>query len=67
MRGPVTLTDVLALASLLHQHNSHGAMTEPTEPLVWALKRLQVRYVDCQSVIDESASDIEDLKTVLGG
>jgi len=67
MRGPVTLTDVLALASLLQQHKSHGAMTEPTEPLVWALKRLQVRYVDCQSVIDESASDIEDLKTVLGG
>ena len=69
MRGPVTLTDVLALASLLQQqqHKAHGAMTEPTEPLVWALKRLQVRYVDCQSVIDESASDIEDLKTVLGG
>ena len=67
MRGPVTLTDVLALASLLQQHKSHGAMTEPTEPLVWALKRLQVRYVDCQSVIEESASDIEDLKTVLGG
>ena len=67
MRGPVTLTDVLALASLLQQHKSHGAMTEPTEPLVWALKRLQVRYVDCQSVIDESASDIEALKLVLGG
>ena len=67
MRGPVTLTDVLALASLLQQHKSHGAMTEPTEPLVWALKRLQVCYADCQSVIDESASDIEDLKTVLGG
>jgi HD-like signal output (HDOD) protein len=67
MRGPVTHTDVLALASQLQQHKTHGAMTDPTEPLVWALKRLQVRYVDCQSVIDESASDIEVLKTVLGG
>ena len=67
MRGPVTLTDVLALASLLNQHMVHGAMTDPTEPLVWALKRLQIRYVDCQGVIDESASDIEALKTVLGG
>jgi len=67
MRGPVTLTDVLALASLLQQHKSHGAMTEPTQPLVWALKRLQVRYVDCQRVVDVSASDIEDLTTVLGG
>jgi HD-like signal output (HDOD) protein len=67
MRGPVTLTDVLALTSLLHQHEAHGAMTEPTEPLVWALKRLQVRYQDCQHVIDESASDIEALEAVLGG
>jgi HD-like signal output (HDOD) protein len=66
-RGPVTLTDVVALASLLQQHITHGALIDPTEPLVWALKRLQVRYADCQSVIDESASDIEALKTVLGG
>jgi HD-like signal output (HDOD) protein len=67
VRGPVTLTDVVALASLLQQHITHGAIVDPTESLVWALKRLQVRYADCQSVIDESASDIEALKTVLGG
>src|SRR4029079_607452 len=67
MRGPVTLTDVLALATLLEQHMSHGAMSDPTEPLVWALKRLQIRYAECQGVIDESASDIEALKLVLGG
>jgi HD-like signal output (HDOD) protein len=67
VRGPVTLTDVVALASQLQQHITQGALTDPTEPLVWALKRLQVRYADCQSVIDESASDIEALKTVLGG
>ena len=42
-------------------------MTEPTEPLVWALKRLQVRYADCHSVIDESAEEIAALKTALGG
>ena len=66
-RGPVTLTDVVALSSLLQQHITHGALIDPTEPLVWALKRLQVRYADCQSVIDESASEIEALKTVLGG
>jgi HD-like signal output (HDOD) protein len=67
VRGPVTLTDVVALSSLLQQHITHGALIDPTEPLVWALKRLQVRYADCQSVIDESASEIEALKTVLGG
>jgi HD-like signal output (HDOD) protein len=67
VRGPVTLTDVVSLASLLQQHITHGSIIDPTEPLVWALKRLQVRYADCQSVIDESASDIEALKTVLGG
>jgi hypothetical protein len=52
---------------MLQQHIAHGALIDPTESLVWALKRLQVRYADCQSVIDESASDIEALKTVLGG
>jgi len=67
VRGPVTLTDVVSLASLLHQHIALGEIIDPTEHLVWALKRLQVRYADCQSVIDESASDIEALKTVLGG
>ena len=66
-RGPVTLTDVVALSTLLQQHISGGALRDPTEPLVWALKRLQVRYADCQSVIDESATDIEALTAVLGG
>ena len=33
-------------------------MIDPTEPLIWALRRLQVRYADCQSVIDESATEI---------
>jgi len=66
-RGPVTLTDVVALSTLLQQHISGGALRDPTEPLVWALKRLQVRYAECQSVIDESATDIEALKAVLGG
>ncbi len=67
VRGPVTLTDVVSLASMLQQHITHGELIDPSESLVWALKRLQVRYADCQSVIDESASDIEALKTVLGG
>jgi HD-like signal output (HDOD) protein len=67
VRGPVTLTDVVALSTLLQQHISGGALRDPTEPLVWALKRLQVRYADCQSVIDESATEIEALKAVLGG
>jgi len=67
MRGPVTLTDVVALATLLHQHIANGSLIDPTEALVWALKRLQVRYADCQGVIDESATEIEALKAVLGG
>lgn len=67
VRGPVTLTDVVALSTLLQQHLANGALRDPTEPLVWALKRLQVRYADCQSVIDESATEIDALKAVLGG
>ncbi|HEU4779008.1 MAG TPA: HDOD domain-containing protein [Steroidobacteraceae bacterium] len=66
-RGPVTLTDVVALSTQLQQHIANGGLLDPTEPLVWALKRLQVRYADCQSVIDESATEIEALKAVLGG
>lgn len=67
VRGPVTLTDVVALSTLLQQHISLDALIDPTEPLVWALKRLQVQYADCQSVIEESATDIAALKAVLGG
>ncbi len=66
-RGPVTLTDVVAVATRLQQHLSNGELTDLTAPLVAALKRLQIRYPECQSVIDESAAEIEALKAVLGG
>ena len=66
-RGPVMLTDVLALATLMHAHSLKGSDADPNEPLVNALRRLHIKHADCQSVIDESADDIEALKAVLGG
>jgi HD-like signal output (HDOD) protein len=67
VRGPVTLTDVLALATLVENSKRDGDLADPTEQMVLALRRLQVKHRDCQSVIEESAEDIAALKAVLGG
>jgi HD-like signal output (HDOD) protein len=67
-RGPVTLTDVLSLATLV-ERNRHGGseMQEPDESLLKALRRLQLKVHDCVAVIDESAEEIAALKSALGG
>jgi HD-like signal output (HDOD) protein len=66
-RGPVTLTDVLSLATMVQDSYRDGELADPTESLVNALKRLQLKHGDCMSVINESAEDIAALKAVLGG
>jgi HD-like signal output (HDOD) protein len=66
-RGPVTLTDVLALAVLLDRNRSGTEMNVPDETLMKALKRIQLQVRDCHSVLDESAEEIAALKSALGG
>ena len=67
VRGPVTLTDVLSLATLLEQHRRDREMQPPDERLQNALKRLQLTLRDCHAVLDESAEEIAALKSALGG
>jgi len=67
-RGPVTLTDVLSLATLLEKSRRGGPdIAAPDEALLKGLKRLQLQLADCHSVIDESAEEIAALKSALGG
>lgn len=66
-RGPVTLTDVLALATLVERNRVGGDLHSADESLVKGLRRLQLQLQDCASVIDESAEEIAALKSALGG
>jgi HD-like signal output (HDOD) protein len=67
-RGPVTLTDVLALATLVERNRAgSGDLQNADESLVRCLKRLQLQLADCAAVIDESAEEIAALKAALGG
>jgi HD-like signal output (HDOD) protein len=65
-RGPVTLTDVLSLATLL-ELKSHQVAPEPDENFLKGLKRLQLQPGDCNSVLEESAEEIAALRAALGG
>ena len=66
-RGPVTLTDVLSLATLVERNRVGGDLHTADESLVKGLRRLQLQLQDCASVIDESAEEIAALKSALGG
>jgi HD-like signal output (HDOD) protein len=66
-RGPVTLTDVLALATLVERNRAGGDLQSADESLVKGLRRLHLQLQDCASVIDESAEEIAALKSALGG
>ena len=67
-RGPVTLTDVLALATLVERNRAGaGDLQTADDSLIKGLKRLQLQLQDCATVIDESAEEIAALKTALGG
>ena len=66
-RGPVTLTDVLSLATLVERNRTGGDLQSADESLVKGLRRLQLQLQDCASVIDESAEEIAALKLALGG
>jgi HD-like signal output (HDOD) protein len=66
-RGPVTLTDVLSLATLVERNRNGAEMNLPDETLLKGLKRMQLQVRDCHAVIDESAEEIAALKSALGG
>jgi HD-like signal output (HDOD) protein len=67
MRGPVTLTDVLALATRLERNSSGGDVAVADEHLLKSLQRLQLQPKDVHTVLDESAEEIAALKAALGG
>jgi len=67
-RGPVTLTDVVSLATLVERNRAgSGDLQSADESLLKSLKRLHLQLQDCAAVIDESAEEINALKQALGG
>ena len=67
-RGPVTLTDVLSLATLVERNRAGtGDLQSTDESLIRGLKRMQLQLADCAAVIDESSEEIAALKAALGG
>jgi HD-like signal output (HDOD) protein len=66
-RGPVTLTDVLSLATLVERNRDGAEMGAPDDLLIKGLRRLQLSMRDCHTVIDESAEEIAALTAALGG
>jgi HD-like signal output (HDOD) protein len=67
LRGPVTLTDVLSLATQLERHRQMPERGPDDEYLIKSLQRLQVQPFDVHTVLDESAEEIAALKSALGG
>jgi HD-like signal output (HDOD) protein len=65
-RGPVTLTDVLALATIVDGSRNGDEIASPSPTLLAALKRMQLQVRDCYAVLDESAEEIAALKCALG-
>jgi len=66
LRGPVTLTDVLSLATQL-ERNRQSPDSGADDYLVKSLQRLQVQPFDVHTVLEESAEEIAALKSALGG
>jgi HD-like signal output (HDOD) protein len=67
LRGPVTLTDVLSLATQLESNRHSPAGGPADDHLVRSLQRLQVQPFDVHTVLEESAEEIAALKSALGG
>jgi HD-like signal output (HDOD) protein len=67
LRGPVTLTDVLSLATRLARRRESAERDAADDQLIKSLQRLQVQPFDVHTVLDESAEEIAALKSALGG
>ncbi|HET9473784.1 MAG TPA: HDOD domain-containing protein [Steroidobacteraceae bacterium] len=66
-RGPVSLTDVLSLATLMDRSRNGAELNVPSEHLLKGLRRMQLQVRDCHSVLTESAEEISALESALGG
>jgi HD-like signal output (HDOD) protein len=67
LRGPVTLTDVLSLATQLERNRLAVTRDADDDHLIKSLQRLHVQPFDVHTVLDESAKEIAALKSALGG
>jgi HD-like signal output (HDOD) protein len=67
LRGPVTLTDILSLATQLERNRLSPEGGAADDHLIKSLQRLHVQPFDVHTVLDESAEEIAALKSALGG
>ena len=68
VRGPVTLTDVLSLATLLRAAHPHGALkSTPRNRCCGRSSACRSAARIARACIDESAEEIAALKTAFGG
>jgi HD-like signal output (HDOD) protein len=65
-RGPLTLTDVLAVAALVASFSGKSDLTQCAAPLLRPMKRMQLELAQCQEVIDESEEAVASLRVSLG-
>ena len=67
LRGPVTLTDILSLATQLERNRLSPERGAADDHLIKSLQRLHVQPFDVHTVLDESAEEIAALTLALGG
>ncbi len=65
-RGAISLTDVLAVASLLANFNGDNDLAQCAAPLLKPMKRMQLELEQCTQVLSESASEVAALQATLG-
>ncbi len=65
-RGSLTLTDVMAVASLLGSFTGPNSLAQCAAPLLKPMKRMQLELDQCQAIIDESSDDVNALCAALG-
>ena len=65
-RGVITLTDVLAVASLLANFSGENDIAQCAAPLLKPMKRMQLELDQCTQVLKESAEEVAALQATLG-
>ena len=65
-RGPLCLTDVLVVGTLLAEHHNHPQALEAQVHCAKPLQRLRLDAAGCGTLIAESAVAIESLREALG-
>jgi len=65
-RGPVSLTDVLIVGTILAEHHNQPKALEAQVQCARPLQRFKLDTAACEAFIVESSSDIESLREALG-